>query len=613
MENRALAIDRILRRAAQPARGDGDNLGFKFFRGVESGAAEHDRHAAANGRVARQARQRIRPRHADLVRVDFQRLADRRRDERFMALSGGCRVDGDIDRAEGVNVQAARLHPCRRRVLRIEQRLEGRIAARWLKAGRDADAREHAVRAQGVAFRHEFIPADMSQRLVDHRVIIAAVVACAAWNEVGELLLADEVAASHFDLVETDRLRDPIDHGLDGVIGRRLAEAPHRFLDRLVGGDGDSVIAHALDAIGTNDGANRLAKLEWRATGIGAGVVERAHLHAVDDAIRIEGDVDIEDTLGAVRVAGAHVFQPVLDEAHGATELAGEMAHQHAVLDAALDAVAAADIDIVMHAHAIHRQAQGAGDLIGVFRHLDRGAHVEHLAPWVPLRENAEGLDGDGGVAAPGDAQRQLMLAGGEMRVDVAPVKYAVEQHVGAMGRVHGRARGRVGFLGVDDEGQGLVFDLDKFGGVLGQRARVGDDGGHPFAHVARCADGERVATDVRRVEPVHQGFAGRREFRAVDDRVDAGHGQRLRGVDGFDDRGGMLGGHERDVQHAFRREVGDVASLADDEAAILAHATIRRDVAEFRGRVHAASPLAGVFEPARRRAASSIASTIWP
>ena len=82
---------------------------------------------------------------------------------------------------------------------------------------------------------------------------------------------------------------------------------------------------------------------------------------------------------------------------------------------------------------------------------------------------------------------------------------------------MHRRAGGRVGFLRVDNEGQGLVFDFHEFGGVLGQGARIGDDGGDPFAHVARGADRERVATHVRRIQPVHQGFAGRGEFRAVD------------------------------------------------------------------------------------------------
>ena len=82
------------------------------------------------------------------------------------------------------------------------------------------------------------------------------------------------------------------------------------------------VVLHALDPVGADDGADGLAQLERRAAGIGADVVERAHLHRLDDAVAVERDLDVEDALRTVHVAAAHVLQPVLDQPHGAAELA---------------------------------------------------------------------------------------------------------------------------------------------------------------------------------------------------------------------------------------------------------------------------------------------------
>ena len=75
---------------------------------------------------------------------------------------------------------------------------------------------------------------DMREHLVDHGVIIAAVVGAAARDQIGKLLLADEIAAAHLDAVEARGGGDLVDRGLDRIIGRRLAEAAHRFLHRLV-------------------------------------------------------------------------------------------------------------------------------------------------------------------------------------------------------------------------------------------------------------------------------------------------------------------------------------------------------------------------------------------
>ena len=66
---------------------------------------------------------------------------------------------------------------------------------------------------------------------------------------------------------------------------------------------------------------------------------------------------------------------------------------------------------------------------------------------------------------------------------------------------------------------------------------------------------------------------------------------------------------HQRDMLDAHRHDIGSEVALADDEAAILAHAAVGRDEAEFSGRAHDAP--GGWFWPRMRSAASAIASTI--
>ena len=74
------------------------------------------------------------------------------------------------------------------------------------------------------------------------------------------------------------------------------------------------------------------------------------------------------------------------------------------------------------------------------------------------------------------------MRAVGEILLDLAPDEGAIEQHVGAMIRVHERAAGRIGFLAVEHERQRLVIHAHQLGGVFGERARVRNHRRHPFS-----------------------------------------------------------------------------------------------------------------------------------
>ena len=91
------------------------------------------------------------------------------------------------------------------------------------------------------------------------------------------------------------------------------------------------------------------------------------------------------------------------------------------------------------------------------------------------------------------------------MLLDLAPHEGAVEQHVGAVLGMHRRAAGRERLLAVEHERQRLVLDRDQLGGVLGERAGVGDHRRDPFARIARDLDRERMARHVRRIEAGQQ------------------------------------------------------------------------------------------------------------
>ena len=280
------------------------------------------------------------------------------------------------------------------------------------------------------------------------------------------------------------------------------------------------------------------------------------------------------------------------------------------MLDAALDAVAAADVDVIVHAHRRARQRERERDLVGKARHLHRGEYVEDLAPGIPARQHAEGLDRHRRAAPPRDAQRQPMRALRKIVLDLAPDEGAIEQHIGAVLRVHQRTAASVGFLAVEHERQRLVVDPHQLGGVLGERTRIGDDRRHPFAGIPRHVDSERPPRHIGRIEARQQRRRGGGKLAAVQHVVHAGQRQRLGSLDRDDARGGMRRGHHRHVAHAWKCDVGGETALAGDEAPVLAHAAVGGYEPKcLRRRGHGVR--AGWFKPRMRSAASAIASTI--
>src|SRR5436305_13921812 len=128
----------------------------------------------------------------------------------------------------------------------------------------------------------------MGEYLVHHGMIVAAVVAAAARNQIWKLVLADEIATAHLDAFKACSRGNFVDRGFDRVVGWSLAKTAHRFLYRLVSRHRLRAVLYALDFVRPNDGADRLAQLKRRASRICARIVQRLHFHRSDDPVIVE-------------------------------------------------------------------------------------------------------------------------------------------------------------------------------------------------------------------------------------------------------------------------------------------------------------------------------------
>ena len=175
--------------------------------------------------------------------------------------------------------------------------------------------------AQAVALALQRRPVDMRQHLVDHRMIVAAVVARAARDQIGELVAADEIAPPHLDAGRVRSQRRPCRSRSRSrnwsATGRSRAPPPARPCWSSPRAPGTA----RSRSVRADDRADRLAELERRASRIGADIVERAHLHRADDAGIVERDRTSKMRSGPVLVARAHVVEPVLDQPHRPAEL----------------------------------------------------------------------------------------------------------------------------------------------------------------------------------------------------------------------------------------------------------------------------------------------------
>ena len=121
----------------------------------------------------------------------------------------------------------------------------------------------------------------------------------------------------------------------------------------------------------------------------------------------------------------------------------------------------------------------------------------------------------------------------------------------------------------IGDDRQRRVVDLHRLGAVDGRRARLGEHGGNFLVLEEHLADREHhlLVEPVERRQPPEPGGL---EILAGDHGLDAGHLHRLADVDVLDLGVRVRAAHQRQVEHARKREVVDVVALALNEARIL-------------------------------------------
>ena len=242
-----------------------------------------------------------------------------------------------------------------------------------------------------------------------------------------------------------------------------------------------------------------------------------------------------------------------------------------------------------------------------------------------PARDHAEGLDGNGGVAAPGHARLRRFLGGGEIVGHGAPVERLVEQKVRAVLRMdRRRVLPQRGVSASITKGRGSVLTRTFLGGVLGQRTACRDHWRPPIRRHSGSApppaeSGARAACRAR------SSGARRPPKSSSPVRTSTTPSMASASVVSipriFRRRRG--GGDERHVQRAGNVEIGHVAARARDEAAILAHPAVGRTRTCVRDRsfhhlagpehVRCPHPLGGRARSPRRSAGSRCSGRYCP
>ena len=146
--------------------------------------------------------------------------------------------------------------------------------------------------------------------------------------------------------------------------------------------------------------------------------------------------------------------------------------------------------------------------------------------------------------------------------------------------------------LGVADIGEFLVVDLDRFGGVLGHILVARDHGRQRIAMEAHLTDRKRpmgriLGRHVGDHDRLRQGRDLILDVVTGDHRDNPGHGLGSARVDALDPGMGHLAAHEHQVQHAWRHDVGNVASATGGQPLVFLATEFRAEPAVRCAGVH--------------------------
>ena len=441
-----------------------------------------------------------------------------------------------------------------------------------LLAGGDADADVAAFLARLGLLLAPAVVIDHAERLVEHGLIVAAVVHVAGRHDVGELVLLDQVQPTHLHRVDAELLASRVDQALDHEIADLGAEAAIGPLLALVGEHGGEIDLDAVDLVGAGHLRHGVAVLADAVLEVGAVVVDHLEPHAQHRAVALQRELGVVEAVGPVGVAARHVvdavFQILDRPAGGAGERAGERADLVAEELAAEAAAGVGRHDVEPVRIDLERDRDQPTDVVvhrrvGVDRELAR-------AP-VVVGGGTHGLDRRAAGARPAQPALDHQIGGGEVLVHRAEINRALECDVGiaAFGMEHGVTGRCHRLFEIDDRRQRIVLDLDQLAGVLGDVAALRHDGGDRLAHVAHLAHGDAVLRR-RRTGEVRARPRHLRRLGAGHDAEHAGQRLGLRLVDAHDAGVGMGAAQHRGMRHVGQHYVVRISAGAGEQAGVL-------------------------------------------
>ncbi len=415
-----------------------------------------------------------------------------------LSLRDGAESDDDL--AEDVELDHRRLVVARELQLGVEELRLAEVVRAGVERRADPEPEQLASRGGVLAALVQPVVADQLERDVERTCVVAGVVDAAVRRLVRHLLGLHVVALAHLHGVEPELGRDDVDDplGQPEVLHPRVAAVRgHWRLVRAGLREVDADVAPAVAArgdLGPDDAAERLVARER------AAVVDRLHLEAGHLAVGLHRDLDVEEgALVPVRVGRVLVGAP-LRPLHRPAELPREQAENDVVrVEADLVAEGAADVlgdepQLVDPAaqRGRHPDRADAGHLVvAVERPLAGASLVLDERAGAFERRRAEAVE-----VEPLDLHDVVGL--GERLVDVAPVEDAGPDDVRA-GLVVEDHLVLGGLLGVDENRQRVVLDLDELRRVARKLPGRGAHGSDRLALEPHLADGERVVLDVLR------------------------------------------------------------------------------------------------------------------
>ncbi len=483
-ERAARELDVLRRRFEHVAR-DRRALFDQSLRGAEHRAAGHAHRARAVRAGALLDQRRVAEDHAHRSERHAEAFGHHLREARLVPLAVIVRAD----KHRHASVR-----------LRAQFRVFERLAAGALDIAADSAAIEHAAPPRFGLPRGEAVPVGGGLRFRHHRREVAAVVVGAGRRLVGHRRGWDEIAPAQFERVDAGGARRRLDqalHRIDRLGAADAAIGVHRRAIRERGAQAQMRGRHGVDAGGEPHDVDRRRPMAERRDA-GADVVQRFELHREEAAIGVERERGLDVLVAALRI-GEEALGAVGAPFHGPAEEARRNGGEDVLgIEIAARAEAAADI-VGDHAKPL-------------------GRHAEHLRKHEPLALHALRS-----AAKRDTLRRRIVLDQGHARLHVMHDEPVVEmRHAHHMrGRREGALRRRrVAVLGVEAEivrqlvpdprrigrqrpagfGDGrelFVLHRDALGGVLRQRARLGDDERHRLAGIAHLAARKRI---VRRI-----------------------------------------------------------------------------------------------------------------